>query len=171
MVARGRDELAALIALGRAALGNGGIVPDTTPALRDRLFYSPQPLGPAGKIAFVFPGSGNHYPGMGMELFSRWPEILHRQDQENLLLRAQFQPELFWNGAPAVRINEDHRAVIFGQVAIGCAVSDLVQSFAVHPAAVIGYSLGESAGLFALRAWRDRDGMYDAHAGVDAVHP
>ena len=76
---------------------------------------------------------------MGMELFSRWPEILRRQDRENLLLRAQFQPELFWNGAPAVRTNEDHRAVIFGQVAIGCAVSDLVQSFAVHPAAVIGY--------------------------------
>ena len=160
MVARGRDELAALIALGRATLHNGGIVSDQAPTLRDRLFYSSQPLGPAGKIAFVFPGSGNHYPGMGMELFSRWPEILRRQDQENLCLRAQFQPELFWNGAPSALINNDHRAVIFGQVATGCAVSDLVQGFGVHPAAVIGYSLGESAGLFALRAWRDRDGMY-----------
>ena len=75
-------------------------------------------------------------------------------------MRKQFQPELFWNGAPASEINEDHRAVIFGQVATGCAVSDLVRSFAVQPSAVIGYSLGESAGLFALRAWRDRDGMY-----------
>lgn len=160
MVARSRDELAALIALGRATLNNGGIVPDAAPALRDRLFHAPRPLGPAGKIAFVFPGSGNHYAGMGMELFSRWPEILRRQDRENRLLRAQFQPELFWNGASPALFNEDHRAVIFGQVAIGCAVSDLVQKFAVHPAAVIGYSLGESAGLFALRAWRDRDGMY-----------
>ncbi|MCM2265775.1 MAG: acyltransferase domain-containing protein, partial [Desulfuromonadales bacterium] len=160
MVARGRDELAALITLGRATLNNDGIIPEAPPALRDRLFYSPRPLGPAGKIAFVFPGSGNHYAGMGMDLFSRWPDILRRQDRESLLLRAQFQPELFWNGAPAARINDDHRAVIFGQVAIGCAVSDLVQGFAVHPAAIIGYSLGESAGLFALRAWRDRDGMY-----------
>lgn len=160
MVARGRDELAALITLGRSTLNSGGSVPDTNPALRDRLFYSPQPLGPTGKIAFVFPGSGNHYVGMGMELFSRWPDILRRQDRENLLLRAQFQPESFWNGASTARINDDHRAVIFGQVAIGCAVSDLVRRFAVHPAAVIGYSLGETAGLFALRAWRDRDGMY-----------
>jgi PfaB family protein len=160
MVARGRDELAALIALGRATLANGGVIPDTTPALRDRLFHSPAPLGPTGKIAFVFPGSGNHYPGMGMELFSRWPEILRRQDAENLRLRAQFQPELFWNGAPPALLNDDHRAVIFGQVATGCAVSDVVRQFAVQPAAVIGYSLGESAGLFALRAWRDRDGMY-----------
>jgi acyl transferase domain-containing protein/3-hydroxymyristoyl/3-hydroxydecanoyl-(acyl carrier protein) dehydratase len=160
MVARGRDELAALIAVGRMVLKGGDTFPDTTPALRDRLFYSAQPLGESGKIAFVFPGSGNHYPGMGMELFSRWPDILQHQDHENLLLRAQFQPELFWNGAEPSRINDDHRAVIFGQVATGCAVSDLVQRFGVHPSAVIGYSLGESAGLFSQRAWRDRDGMY-----------
>jgi acyl transferase domain-containing protein/3-hydroxymyristoyl/3-hydroxydecanoyl-(acyl carrier protein) dehydratase len=160
MVARDRDELALLIDLGRSTLNNGGTVPAVPPALRDRFFHSSEPLGTTGKIAFVFPGSGNHYPGMGMELFSRWPAILRRQDAENLLLRAQFQPELFWNGAPSSRINDDHRAVIFGQVATGCAVSDLVQRFGIHPAAVIGYSLGESAGLFSQRAWSDRDAMY-----------
>ena len=53
----------------------------------------------------------------------------------------------------------DHRAVIFGQVATGCAVSDMVRSFGVSPAAVIGYSLGESAGLFAPGAWHERDSM------------
>jgi PfaB family protein len=160
MVARGYDELVALVDLGQQTLSAGGIIPETTPALRDRLFFAPAPLGPDTKIAFVFPGSGNHYPGMGMELFSRWPEILHRQDDENLYLRKQFQPELFWNGAPAAEINDDHRAVIFGQVTTGCAISDLVRSFGVQPSAVIGYSLGESAGLLALRAWRDRDEMY-----------
>ncbi len=127
--------------------------------LRDRLFYSPAPLGREGKVAFVFPGSGNHFPGMGMELSSRWPEILRRQDRANLYLRSQFQPELFWNGAPAAELDRDHRAVIFGQVALGTMVSDLVRSFGVEPNAVIGYSLGESAGLFSLGAWRDRDGM------------
>jgi acyl transferase domain-containing protein/3-hydroxymyristoyl/3-hydroxydecanoyl-(acyl carrier protein) dehydratase len=160
IVARDRDELALLIGLGRTSLKNNGAIPSTAPGLRDRLFYAADPLGTTGKIAFVFPGSGNHYAGMGMELFSRWPDILRRQDGENLLLRAQFQPELFWNGAPSALINDDHRAVIFGQVATGCAVSDLVQRFGVHPAAVIGYSLGESAGLFSQRTWRDRDGMY-----------
>ena len=160
MVARGRDELATLITLGRTTLMNGGTVPDTVPALRDRLFHATHPLGNEAKIAFVFPGSGNHYAGMALELFNRWPDILRRQDQENLLLRAQFQPELFWNDAPPSLINSDHRAVIFGQVATGCAVSDLVQRFGVHPSAVIGYSLGESAGLFSQRAWRDRDEMY-----------
>lgn len=160
MVARNRNELAALLDLGRATLRNGNNAADTVPALRDRLFYSAQPLGPTGKIAFVFPGSGNHFAAMGMELFSRWPEILRRQDKENLLLHAQFQPELFWNDAPAAEINDDHRALIFGQVATGAAVSDLVQHCGVHPDAAIGYSLGESAGLFALRTWRARDDMY-----------
>jgi PfaB family protein len=160
MIARGRDELAALIELGRSTLARGGVVADTTPALRDRLFYTSKPLGATGKIAFVFPGSGNHYSGMGMELFSRWPDILRRQDRENLYLRSQFQPEQFWNGAAAAPSHNDHRAVIFGQVATGCAVSDLVQLFGVQPAAIIGYSLGESAGLFSQRAWHDRDAMY-----------
>jgi len=161
LVARNREELVALIDHGVRLLAAGDNADEVLahPALHDRLFYSAAPLGRTGKVAFVFPGSGNHYPGMGMELSCRWPEILRRQDADNLYLRSQFQPERFWNGAPLSEINDDHRAVIFGQVATGCAVSDLVRSFGVQPQSVIGYSLGESAGLFALGAWRDRDGM------------
>ena len=159
LVARNREELLALCALGRETLQSEGDASLPPPALRDRLFFSPEPLGRAGKTAFVFPGSGNHFAGMGMPLSARWPEIFRRQDSENLYLRSQFQPELFWNGADAAAMDADHRAVIFGQVATGCAVSDVVRSFGVSPAAVIGYSLGESAGLFALGAWQERDSM------------
>ncbi len=161
LVARNRDELAALIDQGKQTLDNNGTDSGllSHPSLHDRLFYSAAPLGRDGKVAFVFPGSGNHYPGMGSELSCRWPEIFRRQDAENLYLRSQFQPEKFWNGAPLSEINQNHRAVIFGQVATGCAVSDIVRSFGVQPQSVIGYSLGESAGLFALGAWHDRDGM------------
>jgi PfaB family protein len=160
LVARDSNELETLIEHGIRALVVGGVPSDTPPALRDRLFYSATPLGRDARIAFVFPGSGNHFAGMGRELFSRWPEILRSQDAENLYLRKQFHPELFWNGAPASQIDNDHQAVIFGQVTVGCAVSDLVRSFGVTPTAVIGYSLGESAGLLALHAWQDRDLMY-----------
>jgi PfaB family protein len=161
LVTRNQDELVALIDLGKQMLASGNSPAELLahPALHDRLFYSPAPLGLEGKIAFVFPGSGNHYPGMGMELSCRWPEIFRNQDGNNLYLRSQFQPERFWNGAPLTEINDDHRAVIFGQVAVGCAVNDLVRSFGVEPQAAIGYSLGESAALFALGAWHDRDGM------------
>ncbi|MFA7061507.1 MAG: beta-ketoacyl synthase N-terminal-like domain-containing protein, partial [Pedobacter sp.] len=161
LVARNLDELIALIDQCQEILASGQNANNAPlhPALRERLFYSHTPLGPDGKIAFVFPGSGNHYPGMGIELSSRWPEIYRNQDRANQYLLSQFQPNAFWNDAPMAMINDDHRAVIFGQVSTGCAVSDLVRSFGIKPQAVIGYSLGESAGLFALGAWRDRDEM------------
>ncbi|GFE58716.1 type I polyketide synthase [Geobacter sp. AOG1] len=158
LVARNREELTALIHQGNQTLASGSIVSTLSPLLRDRLFYSPTPLGNDGKIAFIFPGSGNHYHGMALELSARWPEVFRHQDRDNLNLRRQFQPELFWNGPLSAEI-DDHRAVIFGQVATGCAVSDVVRSFGIQPAAAIGYSLGESAALFAMGAWRDRDGM------------
>lgn len=158
LVARHRDEVISLAKLGMDAVASGGAF-TAHPNLRDRLFYSPNPLYRDGSVAFVFPGSGNHFPGMGMELSAHWPAIFRRQDSENLRLRDQFRPDLFWNGAPMEELDNDHKAVIFGQVSTGCAVSDLVRSFGVHPQSVIGYSLGESAGLFALRAWKERDLM------------
>ncbi len=159
LVARGREELLALIRLGRETVMAEGEPPVTPPALRDRLFYTAAPLGSEAKIGFVFPGSGNHFSGMGMALSCRWPELFRRLDRENLYLRSQFQPELFWNCASGEAMDNDHRAVIFGQVATGCAVSDIVRSFGVAPSAYIGYSLGESAGLFASGAWHERDSM------------
>ncbi len=162
MVARDSADLEELIRLGSARIAgaSNSSDTDTLPALRDRLFYSADPLGPQGEVAFVFPGSGSHFAGMGMELFGRWPQIMHRQDRENLYLRKQFQPEQFWNGPTGDSVSDNHRAVIFGQVATGCGVSDLVRTFGVTPSHAIGYSLGESAALFSQRAWLDRDVMY-----------
>jgi PfaB family protein len=124
----------------------------------DQVFYSSTPIGPQGQVGFVFPGSGNHFSGMGRELAARWPEILRRQDLESERLRSQYLPDVFWNGGSLLDVT-DPRALIFGQVALGTLVTDLVRSFGVQPQAVIGYSLGETTGLFALRAWNDRDEM------------
>lgn len=163
MVAKSVEELKQLIDRGMGICrGDGDPAHQTEhPLLRDRLFFSPDPVGPSGRIAFVFPGSGNHYPAMGRDISALWPEIFRRLDRKSLRLAGQFQPELFWNGAPIAEMDGEPRAVIHGQVATGCAMSDLVRSFAVEPEAVIGYSLGESAGLFATDAWLDRDGMLE----------
>jgi acyl transferase domain-containing protein len=127
--------------------------------VRDRVFYAPEPLGPSGKTAFVYPGSGNYYPDMGRDVAVQWPEIHRKQDVQNQFLRAQYQPERFWDTGSLDPVEDDHRAAIFGQVALATAVTDLIQEFGIRCEAVIGYSLGESAGLFALRAWADRDEM------------
>ncbi|WP_277058217.1 beta-ketoacyl synthase N-terminal-like domain-containing protein [Trichlorobacter lovleyi] len=160
LVAADADQLEQLIEQGRQTLQQDTESVEIPPSLRDRLFYSREPLASQGQIAFVFPGSGNHYPAMARDLFCCWPGILRQQDQENRWLKDQFQPDLFWADTPQEQLNDNHRAVIFGQVATGCGVSDLVRSFGISPSSVIGYSLGESAALFSTRTWVDRDLMY-----------
>ena len=123
---------------------------------------APAPNRPsAGRIAFVFPGSGNQFSGMGRELALQWPEILRLQDGENARLASQMHVDKFWNGPLTAELLSDHRALICGQVCFGTMLADLAAHFGVKPDVAIGYSLGESTALLALRAWRQRDAMLD----------
>lgn len=140
------------------AIGVSGELP-LAAALRDRLFYDPQPLGIKGKVAFVFPGSGNHFAGMGRELSARWPEIYRQQDRQSNYLADQYLPEHFWQGELSESIQNDHNALVISHVAQCTALSDLVRHFGIKAQMISGYSLGESAGLFSSGAWQDRDGM------------
>ncbi len=161
LVARDRPELVEQIDLAQRSLRDDPARPFALrPAFRDRVFYAPVPLGRTGHVAFVFPGSGNDYPGMGRDLAVYWPEIVRRQDAENDHLQSQYLPHHFWADAAPDACSVRDR--IFGQVTLGSLVCDVVRRFGVRADAVIGYSLGESAGLFALRAWTDRDAMLHA---------
>ncbi|WP_373650251.1 beta-ketoacyl synthase N-terminal-like domain-containing protein [Schlesneria sp. DSM 10557] len=124
-----------------------------------RVRFTRTPLGTTGRLSFVFPGSGNAFLGMGRELLNAFPEVLHQQYLENERLRDQYRPDLIWFGDSTAAVLEQHKAMIFGQVALGTAVCDLLNRLGVTPDASIGYSLGESAALFGLRAWTDRDEM------------
>ena len=64
-----------------------------------------------------------------------------------------------WENAAHERIVSDPLNMIFGQVVHGGVMANLIRSFGIISDAVIGYSLGESAGLFAMGAWPDRGQM------------
>ncbi|MFM9970034.1 MAG: beta-ketoacyl synthase N-terminal-like domain-containing protein, partial [Burkholderiales bacterium] len=113
------------------------------------------------KIAFVYPGSGNQFAGMGREIALYWPEVLRAQDAENERLASQMAVGQFWNGTLLASTLADHRSLICAQVSFGAMMTDLVHSFGLRPDVAIGYSLGESTALFALRAWRARDEMLE----------
>ncbi|MBI5239956.1 MAG: type I polyketide synthase, partial [Elusimicrobia bacterium] len=139
------------------------------PISGDRIHMTTRAPFRAGSLAFVFPGSGNQYLGMGRGIGVQWPEVLRRLDAENGYLRGQAVPERFvpwrfswdegWEAQAETEIVQDFHAMIFGSVSHGAVLSDLVRSFGVEPRFVVGYSLGETAGLFALRAWTGRDEM------------
>ena len=153
-------------------LAERGVRADPNAAMHGRhgIFYSPRPLGPRGEVAFVFPGSGNHYVGMGGGVGVEWPHILRALDAETAHLHTQLLPRLVapqrhdwregWRQTSDDALNRDFLAMLLGQVAHGVVMSDLLRGLGLHPSAAIGYSLGESTALFAMRAWTERDEMY-----------
>lgn len=122
----------------------------------ERALYRSRPLPAGSKTAFVFPGSGNSFMGMGRDIALAWPEILRRQDASNEFLASQYRADVFWNGDKKQASAQD---LIFGQVCLGTLTSDLMRYFGIEPDQAVGYSLGESAALFAFGVWKDRDEM------------
>ncbi|NVB40740.1 acyltransferase domain-containing protein [Pseudenhygromyxa sp. WMMC2535] len=155
IVARSPAKLAALCReLAKELLAGGSLRPRGS----GRVMFSERPLGRAGELAFVFPGSGSQFVGMGRRMLLDFPELAAAQDARYGHLRSQLQATLCWS-SDARTMDEDARGLILAQVTLGTLGSDLVRRFGVEPQAVIGYSLGETAGLFALGAWREREAM------------
>ena len=164
LVAGSHAELQDLLAFAKTSLlkngeQSGEAFRQLPLGFRERIFYSARPLAEKGKVAFIFPGSGNHFPGMGQDLSLLWPEIYRDQDGNSAFLADQYQPWHFWNRELAAEIHEDHNALVISHVALCTAIHDLLRTFAIQPHMISGYSLGESSGLFSSGAWRDRDGM------------
>jgi acyl transferase domain-containing protein len=131
--------------------------------------FNPRPLGRQGRLALVYPGSGNHFVGMGRRLGAAWPSILERLDRETEHLRSQACPELLapyrqqwstgWEGDAQARLQAHPLAGICGTVVFGAITTALTQAAGLRPGGVIGYSLGEATGYFATGAWPDREQM------------
>jgi PfaB family protein len=136
---------------------------------QDGVYYSPNPLGPSAKVAFVYPGSGNHYLGMGREIGVLWPETLRGMGKKTRSLKTQMLPHCYvpwrmdysdgWEKEAYQDIVSDPLNMIFGQVIHGCLMTQLASGFSIRPSAVIGYSLGQSTGYFALGVWQHREDM------------
>ena len=132
------------------------------------LYVTPREPLPAGRIAFVYPGSGNQYLGMMRGLGASWPDVFRRLERESRDFSHQLRPnQAFprrrdwtadWEKAAADAL-DDPLNVICTQIIFGMAMTDIVRRLGIEPQAAIGYSLGETAALFALGFWRGRDEM------------
>ena len=164
LVAETLRQLTGVIAAARSAVSQG------TESLGAGVFYLPEFAAGPDKPAFVFPGAGNHYLGMGRDLGVRWPEIMRDIDAATQVFQAQALPDRFmpyralwkhgWENDAYGAIAADPLAIILAQVAYGDMTCRLMRRFGIDPRAVIGYSLGEVAGLVAMQAWPERDRLF-----------
>ena len=141
-----------------------------TPALDGQagVFYAQEKI--EGETAWVFPGSGNHYVGMGRELAVLFPEIAAQVSAEAETSYQHFTPWLTqpfggdrqagWEAQALQAISNDPLAPIFSQVTFAILASRILGQFLPQPQAAIGYSLGETAALFSMGAWKARDQMF-----------
>lgn len=137
--------------------------------LSRQVFFRSLPIGAKARIAMIYPGSGNHYLGMGRDLALRFPDIINAMDRNTAQLKTQFRPwhlmpwrqswQPGWEADAISRLKADPLNMIFGQVVFGDLMTRVLNRLSIRADAVIGYSLGESAALFAQGVWSDRGDM------------
>jgi acyl transferase domain-containing protein len=107
--------------------------------------------GEPARPVFVFSGMGPQWWGMGQQLFEREPvfaDFMTRAD-------AAFRVVSGWSILDEMRRSKDASRInqtIYAQPAIfllQAGLLELLKSWGVHPAAVIGHSLGENASAYA----------------------
>ncbi|MFC0112323.1 type I polyketide synthase [Kibdelosporangium aridum subsp. largum] len=138
------DHRAFVIADGRAdAL-------ESLSALADGQYHDAIVTGHAashGKVAFVFPGQGAQWVGMGLDLMDHYPVFSQSmRDCENAIRQyADWSLTDVLRGADGVPSLDDIEVVAPSLFAVMVSLAELWKSFGVKPAAVVGSSQGEIA--------------------------
>ncbi|MFC9115639.1 beta-ketoacyl synthase N-terminal-like domain-containing protein [Streptomyces sp. NPDC057092] len=172
LVGRDRAELRAQLDLAArdlpAVQANGGEW--ATPA---GSFATARPIGPDGRVALVYPGAFNSYPGLGQDLFRALPGLLsrfedHADAPERHLRAAELYPrtqtalgrrELM---ALEASLGDDIPFMLATGTSFAILYTDLVRDvLGITAHGGFGYSLGESSMLFATGGWRP-EGRDDA---------
>lgn len=105
--------------------------------------------------AFVFPGQGAQYPGMGKDLYENYPVARDMFEKANALLGFRITDTMFSGTDEELRQTRVTQPAIF----LHSVVLTAVAGSAFAPAMVAGHSLGEFSALVAAGALSFEDGL------------
>jgi malonyl CoA-acyl carrier protein transacylase len=156
VVAQSAEE--ALIAIEKsAALGEAGI--GSPKALRtlakQGIFAGPEDL-PALPLAFVFPGQGTHYAGMGRDLYDSFPVIKEWMDRAAAVAEFDLLQLLFHDREENLQKTRWQQPALF---ALEHAMARYLTSLGIRPVAMAGHSLGELTALCMAGVYSVEDGF------------
>ncbi|GAA3019403.1 hypothetical protein GCM10020229_33320 [Kitasatospora albolonga] len=128
-------------------------------------YATARPIGPEGKVALVYPGAFNSYPGLGRDLFRAFPGLLTRFEAEaeqpdrafrSALLHPRSQQPLGKRELMGLeeKLGGDLPFMLATGTSFAILYTDLVRELlGVRAHGAFGYSLGESSMLFATGGW------------------
>ncbi len=109
--------------------------------------------------AYVFPGQGAQYPGMGKDLYERYPAARELFDRADDILGFELSKVMFEGSEEELKeTNVTQPAIFVHSMALVTLLGD-----AFRPGAVAGHSLGEFTALVANRTLTFDDGLRLVH--------
>lgn len=108
------------------------------------------------KTAFIFPGQGSQYPGMGRELAEKYPAARKVFDEADRALGFPLSKLCFEGPAEELQLTANTQPAI---LTMSVAAAEVLREHGVGPDFVAGHSLGEYSALVAASSLRLSDAV------------
>ncbi len=123
-------------------------------------YFTPNPLGQKGKVAFVYPGSATAYPQLGRDVFQLFPDLYPHFEQIDSRLDQFIWPDYLYPKTTQAdqlgpNIHRDAIAMMSTGVFFSAVYTHLLRKkFGLKPDIAFGYSMGECSSMwYSLGIW------------------